>query len=92
MANHKSAEKRARQTIKRTSVNRGRTKKVRRAVKEVEAALVKGDSAAAKAALKAAQPALAKGVGNGVLHRNTAARKLSRLNARLKKLATGASA
>lgn len=90
MANHKSAEKRARQTLKRTAVNRVRRKKVRTAVKAAENALAGGATPEAKTAVKAAQPALARAVTKGVMHKNTASRKLSRLNARLKKLAKGA--
>lgn len=86
MANHKSAEKRARQTIKRTAVNRVRRSKVRSAVKKLELAITTGDKDAAQAALKVAQPALARGASKGVLHPRTAARKLSRLSARVKKL------
>ena len=87
MANHKSAEKRARQTTKRTAVNRLRRSKVRGAVKKLETAIIAGDKAAATEALKAAQPALDRGVSKGVIHKKTASRKLSRLVARVKKLA-----
>lgn len=86
MANHKSAEKRARQTIKRTEVNRARRSRVRTAVKRVESALAAGDAAAALAALKIAQPELDKGVSNGVIKRNTASRKVSRLTHKVREL------
>jgi small subunit ribosomal protein S20 len=87
MAQHKSAEKRARQTKKRTDVNRARRSTVRTAVKKLETAISGGDKAAAQAALKAAQPELDKSVSKGVVKRGTASRKLSRLNARVKAMA-----
>jgi small subunit ribosomal protein S20 len=87
MAQHKSAEKRARQTKKRTAVNRARRSKVRTAVKTLEAAIASGDKAAATVALKKAQPALDKGVSKTVVKKRTASRKLSRLNARVKAMA-----
>ncbi len=89
MANHKSAEKRARQTISRTEVNRARRSRVRTAVKRVEKALASGDAAAAAAALKIAQPELDKGVSKGVIKRNTASRKVSRLTHAVRSLAGG---
>jgi small subunit ribosomal protein S20 len=87
MAQHKSAEKRARQTKTRTDVNRARRSTVRTAVKKVEAAITSGDKTAAQAAMKAAQPALDKSVSKGIVKRGTASRKLSRLNARVKSMA-----
>lgn len=87
MAQHKSAEKRARQTKKRTAVNRARRSKVRTAVKKLESAIASGDKAAAQTALKEAQPALDKSVNKGVVVRRNASRKLSRLNARVKAMA-----
>lgn len=87
MAQHKSAEKRARQTKKRTAVNRARRSKVRTAVKSLETAIASGDKAAAAAALKKAQPALDKSVSTSVVQKRTASRKLSRLNARVKAMA-----
>lgn len=86
MAHHKSAEKRIRQTPKRTLRNRARVSQIKTEVKKVEAALASGDKAAAESALRAAQPALHRGVTKGVLHRNTVARKISRLTKRLKAL------
>jgi small subunit ribosomal protein S20 len=86
MANIKSAKKRARQTVKRTSINHMRLSRIRTSVKKVETAIAAGDKEAARAALKAAQPELHRGVTKGVLHRNTAARKLSRLSARINAL------
>ena len=86
MANIKSAKKRARQTMKRTLVNHTRLSRIRTSVKKVETAIAAGDKAAARAAFEAAQPELHRGVTKGVLHRNTAARKLSRLSARINAL------
>lgn len=83
MANHKSAEKRIRQTERRTEVNSARKSRIRTFVKKVESALDGGDKAAAAEALAAAQPELARGVARGVLHKNTASRKLSRLTKRV---------
>ncbi len=86
MAQHKSAEKRARQTIKRTAANRVRRSRVRTAVKSVELAIASGDSKAAQVALKAAQPEMDRAVSRGVVKKGTVSRKLSRLNARVKAL------
>ena len=86
MANHKSAEKRIRQTERRTAVNKARLSRIRTFVKKVEAALDAGDKTTAQAALLAAQPELQRGVTKGVLHKNTAARKISRLANRLRTL------
>lgn len=86
MAHHKSAKKRIRQTVKRTAINRARTSRIRTFVKKVELALATGDKDAAKAALLAAEPELMKGVHGGVLHKNTASRKVSRLAARVNAL------
>jgi len=86
MANHKSAEKRIRQTERRTAVNKARVSRLRTFVKKVELAIESGDKAAAQAAFLAAQPELHGGVNKGVIHRNTAARKLSRLSSRIKAL------
>lgn len=83
MAHHKSAQKRIRQTKRRTEVNRARRSQLRTAVKKVELAIAGGDAAAAKVALSAAQPELDRGVSKGILHKNTASRKLSRLSARV---------
>ena len=86
MPSHASAEKRVRQTARRTAVNKNRKSQVRSAVRKVEEALAAGDAAAATAALKEAEPAIMRGVRKGVVHKNTASRKVSRLNARLKTL------
>ena len=86
MAHHASAKKRIRQTERRTEVNRSRVSRIRTFVKKVEQAITGGDKAAAADALRAAEPELMKGVQAGVLHKNTASRKVSRLVARIKSL------
>ena len=86
MATHVSAEKRIRQTARRTAVNRARLSRLRTFVKKVETAIASGDREAARAALKEAQPELQRGAQKGVMHKNTVARKLSRLSARIKAL------
>lgn len=86
MANHASAKKRIRQTGRRTAVNRARVSRIRTFTKQVELAIASGDKEAAQAALKAAQPELHRGVPKGVMHKNTVARKLSRLSGRINAL------
>ena len=86
MANHKSAEKRIHQTEKRTAINRSRMSRVRTFVKKVEAAIVSGDKAAAQSAFQQAQPELHRAITKGVMHKNTASRKLSRLALRINAL------
>ena len=86
MANHKSAEKRIRQTERRTEVNRARMSRIRTFIKKVESALDAGDKSAAAEAFKLAQPEIQRGVVKGVIHRNTASRKISRLAGRIKEL------
>ncbi|HEX2581607.1 MAG TPA: 30S ribosomal protein S20 [Dongiaceae bacterium] len=86
MAHHKSAKKRIRQTAKRTNLNNARKSRMRSYVRKAEAAIEGGDKKAALDALRVAQPELHRGVTKGVIHRNTAARKISRLNKRLKAL------
>ncbi|MBJ7418378.1 MAG: 30S ribosomal protein S20 [Niveispirillum sp.] len=87
MANHKSAEKRIRQTATRTEVNRARVSRIRTFLKKVETAISSGNKVAAGEAFKEAQPELMRGVSKGVLHANTVSRKLSRLSSRIKALA-----
>lgn len=84
MAQHESAIKRVRRNDARAAVNRARTSRLRTFLKKVETAIAARDRTAAVAALKAAQPLLQRGVTQGALHRNTAARKMSRLNTRIK--------
>jgi len=83
MPHHKSAEKRLRQTETRTAVNRARMSRVRTFVKKVETAIASGDKAAAQSAFQLAQPELHRATTKGVMHRNTVARKLSRLATRI---------
>lgn len=86
MANTPSAKKASRKIERRTAVNKNRRSRVRTYVRKVEEALAAGDKAAAEAAFAAAQPELARAASKGVLHRNTASRKVSRLAQRLKAL------
>jgi small subunit ribosomal protein S20 len=88
MANTPQSKKRARQSENRFAVNKARRSRIRTFLRKVEEAIASGDSAAAKAALTAAQPELARGVSKGVLHKNTVARKMSRLSSRVKALTT----
>ena len=84
MANTKSAKKMVRKIATRTEVNKSRKSRVRTFVRKVEEAVASGDKAAAIKALKAAEPEIMRGVTKGVLHKNTASRKVSRLAARVK--------
>jgi small subunit ribosomal protein S20 len=86
MPYHKSAEKRVRQTENRTAVNSARKSRVGTYIKKVETALAGGDKGAAQMAFQEAQPELHRAVTKGVMHRNTVARKLSRLAARINAL------
>lgn len=87
MAHHLSAKKRIRRNEKRRVINHARISRIRTFVKRVEVAIASGDQDAASAALKAAQPEMHRGVTKGVLHKNTVARKLSRLSKRIKAMA-----
>jgi small subunit ribosomal protein S20 len=86
MPNIASAKKRVRTIAKRTKINASRTTRVRGYVRKVEEAILAGDKTAALAALKAAEPEIMRGVTKGVLHKNTGARKVSRLSKRVGKL------
>jgi small subunit ribosomal protein S20 len=86
MANTASARKRIRQTERRTLRNRARKSRMRTFLKHVEEAIGGGDKQKAAAALQAAQPELQRAAGKGVIHKNTMARTLSRLSARVKAL------
>jgi small subunit ribosomal protein S20 len=88
MANHVSALKRARQTVTRTEVNRANRSRVRTSLRSLREALAKGDLKAAQEQYRETVSALDKSVQKGVLHLNTVSRYKSRLNARLKTLAT----
>ncbi|MBL4617152.1 MAG: 30S ribosomal protein S20 [Robiginitomaculum sp.] len=87
MANTTSAQKAVRQIARRTAVNKSRRTKVRSTLRVVEEAIDSGDQTAAKAALAIAEPTMMKAVSKGVYHKNTAARKISRLSGRVKALA-----
>ena len=87
MANTKSAKKMERKIARRTEVNKSRRSRVRTFVRKVEEAVAAGDKAAAINALKAAEPEIMRSVQKGVLHKNTASRKVSRLAARVKGVA-----
>ena len=87
MANTPQSKKRARQADARQDVNKARRSRIRTFLRKVEEALAAGDQDAAAAALRVAQPELARGVTKGVLHKNTVARKMSRLSSRVKALA-----
>ena len=84
MANTRSAKKATRKIAARTEVNKARRSRVRTQIRKVEEAIAGGDKAAADAALKSAQPELMRAAGKGVMHKNTAARKVSRLARRVK--------
>ncbi|MGB3387624.1 MAG: 30S ribosomal protein S20 [Pseudaminobacter sp.] len=86
MANTSSAKKATRKIARRTAVNKNRRSRVRTFVRKVEEALAAGDKTAAEAAFQAAQPELMRAAIKGVLHKNTASRKVSRLAQRLKTL------
>ena len=86
MANSPSSKKRARQTERRTEVNKARRSRIRTFIRKVEEAIAGGDAKVAAEALTAAQPELMRGVTKGVIHKNTASRKISRLASRVKAL------
>ena len=86
MANSPQSKKRARQNERRFAVNKARRSRIRTYLRKVEEAIASGDQTAAAAALKEAQPELMRGVSKGVFHKNTAARKMSRLSSRVKSL------
>ncbi len=83
MANSPSAKKRVRQLARRTEVNKARRSRVRTYIRKVEEAIAAGDQAAALEALKTAQPEIMRGANKGILHKNTASRKVSRLHHRV---------
>ncbi|WP_417242219.1 30S ribosomal protein S20 [Celeribacter sp.] len=87
MANSPQSKKRARQAVRRTDVNKSRRSRIRTFLRTLEEAIESGDKAAAQEALRAAQPELMRGVTKGILHKNTASRKMSRLAARVKAIA-----
>jgi len=87
MANTSSAKKAARKIVRRAAVNKNRRSRVRTFVRKVEEALASGDKAVALAAFQVAEPELMRAATKGVVHRNTASRKVSRLAQRVKALA-----
>ena len=86
MANTAQSKKRARQGETRYAVNKARRSRIRTFLRKVEEAIATGDQTAASEALRMAQPELARGISKGVLHKNTVARKMSRLSSRVKSL------
>ncbi|PHR56928.1 MAG: 30S ribosomal protein S20 [Robiginitomaculum sp.] len=88
MANTSSAKKAVRQIARRTAVNKSRRTNVRSTLRVVEEAITSGDQPAAKAAFAVAEPTMMRAVSKGVFHKNTAARKISRLSQRIKALGT----
>ena len=86
MANTTSAKKRVRQTVRRTEQNRERRSRLRNAIKRVEDAVLSSNKEAAQIAFKNAEPEIMRGVTKGVLPKNTASRKISRLSASIKTL------
>ena len=86
MANSAQAKKRGRQIERRTEVNKARRSRIRTFLKRVDEALETGEEKLALNALKNAQPELMRGVSKGLMHKNTAARKMSRLSSRVKSL------
>jgi small subunit ribosomal protein S20 len=90
MANTKSAKKAARQTERRTLINKSRRTRMRTFVRKVEEAIASGNKEAASVALREAQPEIMRSAQKGIIHRNTASRKISRLSARIKALGEAA--
>ena len=90
MANHKSAKKRIRRNQARAEINKSRISRIRTFIKKVESAILTGDAIAARHALREAQPEIMRGVSKGVLHKNTASRKMSLLAASVKKISVDA--
>ena len=86
MANTPQSKKRARQNERRYAGNKARRSRIRTFLRKVEEAIATGDKDAATAALRQVQPELMRGVTKGVLHKNTASRKMSRLSARVKRI------
>jgi small subunit ribosomal protein S20 len=87
MANTSSAKKATRVIARRTEVNKSRRSRMRNFVRKVEEAIASGDQSAAAAALKAAEPEMMRAAQKGVVHKNSASRKVSRLSAQVAKLA-----
>ena len=90
MANTAQSKKRARQAERSQDVNKARRSRIRTFLRKVEEAIASGNADAAQAALRTVQPELARGITKGVMHKNTVARKMSRLSSRVKAIATTA--
>ena len=90
MANTTSAKKADRQAVRRTEVNKTRRSRMRTYVRKVEEAIASGDKEAANLALREAQPEIQRSAAKGIMHKNTASRKISRLSARIKALGAAA--
>ncbi|MEE9586921.1 MAG: 30S ribosomal protein S20 [Hyphomicrobiaceae bacterium] len=88
MANTSSAKKAVRKIERRTEVNKTRRSRMRTYIRKVEDAIAAGDQGAAAQALKAAQPEIMKSAQKGIIHKNTASRKVSRLSARVRAMAS----
>ena len=88
MANSPQAKKRARQNERRYEINKARRSRIRSFIRKVEEAIASGDAKAASEALKSAQPEVMRAASKGVLHKNTASRKISRLSSRVKAMAS----
>ena len=86
MANTKSARKATRQIARRTEINKARRTVLRNSMRKVEEAITSGDATAAAAALKSAEPVIMRAAQRGVVHKNTASRKVSRLALRVAKI------
>lgn len=86
MANSPQAKKRARQIERRTNVNIARKSRIKTFLRKVEEAIASGNADSAKEALRAAQPEIMRGASKGIMHPNTASRKVSRLAKRVKAL------
>lgn len=86
MANHLSAKKRAVRNAKRAQINKAQNTRLKGFLKKVDQAIAAGDKKEAEAALKKVQPMIQKGVSKGLMHKNLAARKMSRLSAKVKAL------
>lgn len=90
MANTKSAKKAARQAERRTLINKSRRSRLKSFVRKVEEAIAAGNRDAANLALREAQPEIMRSASKGIIHKNTASRKVSRLSARINALAATA--
>lgn len=86
MANSASARKRIRQRQRRTEINRNRMSRIKTFIRKVESAVARGDYDGARSAFSVAEPEISRGASKGVLHRNNAARKISRLSSKIKTL------